>query len=79
MNRLKELREDRDLSQTEVAKAIGISQRVYSNLETGFSTLHEDVLVSLAMFYNTSIDYLLYRTDERNPLPKSKVDTTYNN
>lgn len=76
MNRLKDLREDRDLSQAQVAKAIGVSQRVYSNLETGFSALREDILIALANFYDTSVDYLLYRTDERKPLPKSKVDTS---
>lgn len=75
MNRLKDLREDRDLSQSDVAKAIGISQRVYSNYETGFSALREDILISLAKFYNTSVDYILYLTDERKALPKSKVDT----
>lgn len=71
MNRLKELREDRDLLQKEVANAIGLSQRNYSYYETEQSMLTADILRSLAAFYNTSIDYLLYETDERKPYSKS--------
>ena len=71
MNRLKELREDHDLLQKELAKKIGISQRNYSYFETGQTILTEDILIKLANFYDTNIDYLLYRTDYRKPLPKS--------
>ena len=70
-NRLKELREDRDLLQKDIANAIGISERNYSYLETGGTTLTEDILRKLALFYNTSIDYILYMTDERKPYKKS--------
>lgn len=71
MNRLRELREDRDLLQKDIAKAIGLSQRNYSYYETEQSMLTADILRSLANFYNTSIDYLLYETDERKPYTKS--------
>ena len=69
--RLRELREDRDLLQKDIAKAIGLSQRNYSYYETEQSMLTADILRSLANFYNTSIDYLLYETDERKPYTKS--------
>lgn len=71
MNRLRELREDRDLLQKDIAKEIGLSQRNYSYYETEQSMLTADILRSLANFYNTSIDYLLYETDERKPYTKS--------
>jgi len=71
MNRLKELREDRDLLQKDVANAIGLSQRNYSYYETEQSMLTADILKNLANFYNTSVDYILYETDERKPYKKS--------
>jgi len=71
MNRLRELREDRDLLQKDVAEAIGLSQRNYSYYETEQAMLTTDILRNLANFYNTSIDYILYETDERKPYPKS--------
>ena len=71
MNRLRELREDRDLLQKDIAKAIGHSQRNYSYYETEQAMLTADILKNLANFYNTSIDYLLYETDERKPYSKS--------
>ncbi len=71
MNRLKELREDNDLLQKDVAKKVGISQRKYSYYETGQTLLTEEILKKLAEYYQTSIDYLLYQTDERKPYPKS--------
>lgn len=74
MNRLKELREDRDLLQKDIAEAIGLSQRNYSYYETGKAMLTADILKSLAKFYNTSIDYILYETDERKKYPKSLID-----
>jgi len=71
MNRLKELREDRDLLQKEVAASIGLSQRNYSYYETEKAMLTADILRNLANFYDTSIDYILYETDERKPYTKS--------
>ncbi|MBR2132996.1 MAG: helix-turn-helix transcriptional regulator [Oscillospiraceae bacterium] len=70
--RIKELREDNDLSQTQVAQALGISQRKYSYLETGTQQWTDELLVRLAVFYQTSVDYLLCLTDEISPYPKRK-------
>ena len=70
--RIKALREDNDLSQTQVAEAIGISQRKYSYLETGVQQWTDDLLVRLAVFYQTSVDYLLNLTDETTPYPAKK-------
>ena len=65
INRLRELRESNDLMQREVAKALGITQRNYSYFETGHTLLTEDILIKIANFYETSIDYILYQTDVR--------------
>ena len=74
MNRLRELREDRDLVQREIAEVLGMSQSSYSYYETSGSLLTENILQMLANYYNTSIDYILYRTDVRKPYPKSVMD-----
>lgn len=79
MNRIKELREDNDILQKDIAKAIGITQRNYSYFETGSTILTEDILIKLADFYNTSIDYILYRTDKRETYPKSIIETKKGN
>ena len=63
-NRIKDLREDNDLTQTQVAKAIGITQRKYSYLETGTQQLTDEILVKLAKFYGVSVDYILKLTDK---------------
>ncbi|MBQ5583524.1 MAG: helix-turn-helix transcriptional regulator [Ruminiclostridium sp.] len=63
--RIRELREDRELSQTQVAKMLGMSQTGYSKYETGENDLPTQVLIKLADFYDTSVDYLLTRTDKR--------------
>jgi len=65
MNRLKELREENNLLQKEVARVLGISERNYSYIETGFTSLKYDVLIKLADFYKVSIDYILCRTKRR--------------
>ncbi len=70
-NRIKDLREDHDLTQDQIAKAIGITQRKYSYIETGSQLLTEEILNSLADYYNTSVDYILCRTDQKEPYPKS--------
>ncbi len=71
MNRLRELREDKDLYQREVAKYLNMSQTGYSQYETETNDIPTDILKKLALYYNTSIDYLLYFTDERKPYSKS--------
>lgn len=65
-NRIKDLREDSDLTQTQVAQAIGITQRKYSYVETGTQPLTEEILVKLAKFYKVSTDYILRLTDDKN-------------
>ena len=62
-NRLKELREDRDLRQIDVAKATGIDQRTLSNYETEKTNPDSYAIIRLAQFYNVSCDYLLRVTD----------------
>lgn len=63
LNRIRDLREDHDLTQQNVADAIGITQRKYSYLETGTQQLTDEILVRLSNFYNVSIDYILRQTD----------------
>lgn len=75
MNRLKELREDKDLYQKDIAKILNMSQTGYSQYETETNDIPTDILKKLADYYHTSIDYLLYRTDKRSPYPKSIVDS----
>ncbi len=62
-NRIRDLREDHDLSQQQLADRIGITQRKYSYLETGVQMLSDEILVKLADYYGVSIDYLLMQTD----------------
>ena len=69
--RLKEIREDNDLKQEDVARALGIKQQQYSEYERGVVLISIEKLDKLADFYNTSIDYLVGRTDERKPYKKS--------
>ena len=69
--RLKGLREDRDLLQKDIAKILNVTQVAYSCYEIGRRQIPIDALLKLALFYHTSIDYLLGRTDERKPYPKS--------
>ena len=66
-NRLREIREDKDLLQEDVAKILNISERGYSHIETGNCDISTDKLIKLTKFYNVSIDYLFYMTDERKP------------
>ena len=72
MNRLKELRVDRDLTQSQVAAAIGITQRKYSYIETGIQQATEAILKNLAEYYGVSVDYHLKLTDDPAPYPKKK-------
>ena len=62
--RLRDLREDRDMTQTQLAKMLGMSQTGYSKYETGENDIPTQVLIKLARFYNTSVDYLLGETDD---------------
>ena len=64
--RLRDLREDKDMNQTQVAKILGMSQTGYSKYETGENDIPTPILIKLARFYNTSIDYLLGETNNPN-------------
>ena len=63
--RLRDLREDKDMSQTQLAKMLGMSQTGYSKYETGENDIPTAILIKLARFYDTSIDYLLGETDQQ--------------
>ena len=65
--RIRNFREDKDLTQTEIAKLLGMSQTGYSKYETGENDIPTKVLIDLAKFYNTSVDYILELTDETKP------------
>ena len=70
--RLKDLRNDKDLSQTDIAKMLGMSQTGYSKYETGENDVPTQILIKLADFYNTSADYILGRTNEIRPYGSKK-------
>ena len=67
--RPRDLREDNDLTQTQIAQMLGMSQTGYSKYETGENDLPTQILIRLADFYHTSVDYLLGRTDITTPYP----------
>ena len=64
--RLKSLREDKDITQSQLASFLHIKQNTYSQYETGIIALTADVLIKLGNYYNVSIDYLLDRTNNPN-------------
>lgn len=70
--RIKNLREDNDLTQSEISKLLNISQVAYSYYELNKRNIPLELLSKLADYYNTSIDYLVYRTDEIKPYSKRK-------
>ena len=71
--RIRDLREDRDLTQTQVSQMLGMSQTGYSKYETGENDLPTQVLIRLADFYHASVDYLLGRTDVSTPYPPKQT------
>ncbi len=68
--RIRELREDHDLNQTQIAELLKTSQTVYSRYERNERNLPIDYLYTLCKFYNVSADYMLGFTNEYKPLPK---------
>ena len=70
--RSRDLREDSDRNQTELAGLLGMSQTGYSKSETGENEIPVSVLIKLADLYQTSTDYLLGRTDQKTPYPPRK-------
>lgn len=61
--RIRDLREDKDITQKEMGAILSCSQRVYSNYERGDLDIPTDILIKLANFHNVSVDYILNRTD----------------
>lgn len=69
--RIRNLREDMDLNQTHMAQYLHITQRTYSRYETGDRAIPIEILSMIADFHNTSVDYLIGRTDVKEPYPNS--------
>lgn len=70
--RLKDIREDQDMSQKKLGETLGVAQRTYSGYETGSRMIPPETLGRLADLYGTSVDYLMGRTDVRDPYPPAK-------
>ena len=70
--KIRDLREDKDLTQTQIAKILNCSQRIYSNYERGEVDIPTQVLIKLAEFHGTSVDFLLGLTDEKRPYPRKR-------
>lgn len=71
-SRIRSLREDNDLTQKKIATILNMSQTGYSKYETGENDIPTKILINLAYYYNTSIDYLLGITDIQKPYTRSK-------
>ena len=70
--RIRNLREDLDLTQAEIGQRINVPQRTYAYYESGERMIPPQVLVALAQFYHVSVDYLLGLTDQKTPYPHKK-------
>ena len=70
MEHLRALREDKDLKQKDMAELLNIHQTTYSDYELGRLNVPVSTLKQLATFFNTSVDYLLDMTDQKEPYPK---------
>ena len=63
--RIRDLREDMDLTQTQISEQLNISQRAYSHFETGTRSIPTEILIKLADIFEVSLDYLVGRTDKK--------------
>ena len=70
--RIRDLREDNDLTQKEIGKILNVAQRTYSSYENGVRNIPVQCVITLAKFYNTSTEYLLGLTDISKPYPPKK-------
>lgn len=77
MRRLRDLREDKDLTQGDMAKILGVTQTTYSRYENDVLEPSIGILKDLALFYNTSIDYLIGLTNEKKPYPRKNNSHTH--
>lgn len=73
MSRIRNLREDRDLTQREMAEILNMSQTGYSKYETGENDIPTAILIRMADFFETSVDYLLGLTDEQKPYKRRQI------
>ena len=71
IKRIKDLREDNDLLQSDIAKILNTTQQHYSRYEMGTNLIPIDRIKKLALYYNTSIDYIVGLTDEKKPYPRT--------
>ena len=71
-NRIRDMREDSDLTQKQIAEYLGMSQTGYSKYETGENDVPTAIWIALAGYYRTSVDYLLGLTDEKKPYKRKK-------
>lgn len=71
-SRIRNLREDRDLTQKQMGEILNCSQPIYSNYECGDVDIPTQILIKLAKFHKTSVDYLLELTDDKRPYPRKK-------
>lgn len=74
--RIRDLREDRDLTQKNMGEILNCSQRIYSNYECGDVDILTQILIKLAEFHNTSVDYLLDLTDDKRPYSRKRNSST---
>lgn len=72
-NKLRDLREDRDLTQADIAEILNVNQTTYSRYERGDINIPLDVLIKMALFFDTSIDYILNVTDNKKPYKRKKT------
>jgi Predicted transcriptional regulators len=70
--RLRNLREDKDMTQKQLAAILHCSQRIYSNYERGDVDIPTEILIHLSIVYNTSIDYILNQTDVKIPYARKE-------
>ena len=70
--RIRDLREDHDLTQKQIGQILNMSQTGYSQYEIGKNDIPTRILIALANYYNTSVDYLLGLTDNPKPYPRKK-------
>ena len=71
-DRIRNLREDADLTQAEIGEQINVPQRTYAYYERGERMIPPQVLIALAQFHQVSVDYLLGLTDQKKPYPRKK-------
>ena len=77
--KLRDIKEDRDLLQSDIAKILNISQSQYSLYENGLRAIPLEKLITLSKYYNVSTDYLLGLTNERKPYPRIKWNQLFIN